>query len=84
MVITIDPKLEEYIREQAAMEGLTVDAFIERLVAANQSAEEEIENLVLEALESGEPVQATSAFWEERHSKLDESLSRSSGRWLAA
>lgn len=70
MVITLDPKLEAHLREKAALEGLTVDAYIERLIAADQSAEEEIESLVLEALESGEPVQATSAFWEERHCRL--------------
>ena len=80
MVITIDPKLEANLREKAALESLTVDAYVERLVAAGQSAEEEIELLVLEAVESGEPVQATSSFWEERHHTLDETLKRSASR----
>ncbi len=42
MTITIDPKLEERIRERAEDEGITVSAYVERLVGADQAAEEEL------------------------------------------
>ena len=53
MTITIDPKLEARLRERAEAEGLTVSAYVERLVNADQTAEEELEALALEGLNSG-------------------------------
>ncbi len=47
MTITIDPKLEARIREKAEAEGLSIDAYVERLVSADQMAEEELESLAL-------------------------------------
>ena len=44
MTITIDPKLEARIREKAEAEGLTVEAYVERLVSADQIAEIHIAN----------------------------------------
>ena len=58
MMITIDPKLEARIRAKAQAEGLTVDAYVERLVSADQAAEEELEALAFEGLQSGAPVEA--------------------------
>lgn len=55
--MTIDPKLEARIREKAESEGLTVSAYVERLVGADQSAEEELESLALEGLNSGAPIE---------------------------
>jgi len=37
MTITIDPKLEARLRERAEAEGLTVAAYVERLVNADQA-----------------------------------------------
>ena len=39
MTITIDPKLETRLRERAEAEGLTVSAYVERLVSADQAGE---------------------------------------------
>jgi len=74
MMITIDPKLEARIRAKAQAEGLTVDAYVERLVSADQAAEEELETLALEGLQSGAPVEAGLQYWEEKHRRLDERL----------
>jgi len=80
MTITIDPKLEARIREKAEAEGLTVDAYVERLVGAEQAAEEELESLALEGLNSGAPIEVGPSYWEEKHRRLDERLKRTGTR----
>lgn len=74
MTITIDRKLEARLRERAKAEGLTIPAYVERLVNADQAAEEELETLALEGLNSGDPIQVGTGYWEEKHRKLDERL----------
>jgi hypothetical protein len=76
MTITIDPKVEEWLRERAEAEGLSATAYIERLVNADQSAEEELERLALEGLNSGDPIEVGPGYWEEKHRRLDERLKR--------
>ena len=74
MPITIDPKLEARIRERADAEGLSVEAYVERLVQADQAAVHELGSLALEGLNSGDPVQVSQGYWEEKHRLLDEHL----------
>jgi hypothetical protein len=76
MTITIDSKLEARLRERAEAEGLTVPAYIERLVEADQSAHEELESLALEGLKSGEPIPVGPGYWEEKHGRLDNRLKK--------
>ncbi len=80
MTITIDPKLEARIREKAEAEGMTVSAYVERLVGADQAAEEELETLALEGLNSGSPIEVGPGYWEEKHRRLDERLKRTGTR----
>lgn len=80
MTITIDPKLEARIREKAEAEGLTVAAYVERLVTADQAAEEELESLALEGLHSGAPLEIGPGYWEEKHRRLDDRLKRAGTR----
>lgn len=80
MTITIDPKLEVRIREKAEAEGLSVDAYVERLVSTEQLAEEELEVLALEGLNSGDPIEVGPGYWEEKHRRLDERLKRTGTR----
>jgi antitoxin ParD1/3/4 len=80
MAITIDPKLEARIRERAEAEGLTVTAYIERLVNAEQFAEEKLESLALEGLNSGDAVEPGAGYWEEKHRRLDERLKKTGTR----
>jgi hypothetical protein len=61
MTITIDPRLEARLRKRAESEGLTVDAHLERLVHSDQAAEQELETLALEGLNSGTPIEAAPA-----------------------
>ena len=57
MVITINPELDGRVQERAEQEGLSVDAYVERLIKADLAAEEELEYLALESLASGKAVQ---------------------------
>jgi hypothetical protein len=63
------------IREKAEAEGLNVDAYVERLVSADQMAEE-LEALALEGLNSDEPIEVGPGYWNEKHRRLDERLKR--------
>ena len=78
MAITIDPNIEARLRERAEAEGLTVAAYLERLVNADQSAEEELESLALEGLNSGDPIEAGPGYWEEKHQRLNDRLKNAS------
>jgi hypothetical protein len=70
----IDPKLEARLRERAAAEGITVPDYVERLLNADQSAEEDLESIALEGVNSGDPIQSGPGYWEERHRRLDARL----------
>ena len=61
-------------------EGLSVAAYIERFLNADQAAEEELESLALEGLKSGDPIQAGPGYWEEKHRRLDERLKKTGTR----
>ncbi len=76
MTITIDPKLESRLLERAGAEGLTVSAYMERLVSAEQAVEEELESLALEGFNSGAPIEVGPAYWEQKHRRLDERLKK--------
>jgi len=77
MTISIPAKLELRLRTRAEAEGLTVEAYVERLVRADQQAEDELEALALEGLNSGEPVEVGPGYWEDKHRRLDERLNKS-------
>jgi len=74
MTITIDPTVEARLRERAEAEGLSVADYVARLVRADQSAEDELERLALEGLNSGQPIHVGPGYWEEKHRRLDERL----------
>ncbi|HEV8039041.1 MAG TPA: hypothetical protein VGP62_09270 [Bryobacteraceae bacterium] len=74
MSITIHPELETKLRARAEAGGLTVDEYIERLVRADQLAEDELEALALDGINSGEPFEPGSSYWEDKHRRLDERL----------
>jgi hypothetical protein len=70
ITITIDAKLESRLIQRAEAAGLTVSDYVARLVNAEQAAEEELESLALEGLNSGEPVEVGPGYWEEKHRTL--------------
>ena len=80
MSITIHPALEATLRTRAEAEGITVEAFLERLVRADQQAAEELEDLAMAGIYSGEPIEIGPGYWEEKHRRLDERLKRMNGQ----
>ena len=80
MTITIDPKLEARLRERAEAEGLTITAYLERLVQADQIAVDELESLAIDGLNSGDPIEVGPGYWEEKHRRLDERLKKTGTR----
>ena len=80
MSLAIDRDLETKIRARAEAEGLSVEAYLERLVHADQEGAKELEDLALEGLCSGGPIEAGPSYWLEKHRLLDERLSKTSGR----
>jgi hypothetical protein len=71
MSITIHLELEAKLRARAEAEALTVEAFLKREIEAAEEAEKELTRFALEGLNSGEPIRADTAYWEEKHRRLD-------------
>lgn len=80
MGISIDPELETKIRARAEAEGLSIEAYLERLVQADGQGTEELEALALEGLESGAPIEVGPSYWQDKHRQLDERLKKSETR----
>jgi hypothetical protein len=76
MTVTIDSRLDDHLLEKAAAEGMTVPAYVERLVEADESGERELESLALEGINSGEPIEVGPGYWEEKHRRLDERIAK--------
>ena len=72
MSITIHPELEAKLRARADAEGLTVEAYVERIACDDERAEQELEALALEGLNSGESIVADEAYWDEKRRRLIE------------
>jgi len=80
MSISIHPELETKLRARAQAEGMTVEAYLEPLVRAEQSAEDELTALALEGLDSGDPIEVSPGYWEAKHRKLDARFRGTSGQ----
>lgn len=80
MTITIHPEHEMRFRARAEAEGLTVEAYVERLLLADQQALDELEALAFEGLESDGPIQVGPGYWEEMHRRVEERLKNSAAR----
>jgi hypothetical protein len=67
MNIPIHPDVETKIRARAESEGLSIEAYLERPVQADQHGIEELEALALEGIESGASIEAGPSYWQEKH-----------------
>jgi antitoxin ParD1/3/4 len=80
MAITISKSLESWVQEQAALRGFASAAEYVQHVLQREREEQRrqqrksIERKLLEALDSGEPVEATPEFWEQRRQELRKRL----------
>jgi len=80
MNISLQPAVEARLREKAQAEGVTVEAYLEGLLRAQEQAEDELETLALDGLDSGESIPIDSAYWEDKHRRLDERLKKTGTR----
>jgi hypothetical protein len=72
MSITIHPELEAKLRARAETEGLSIEAYVERIACDDEEAEQELEALALEGLNSGESIEVGEKYWEEKRRRLVE------------
>ena len=72
MSITIHPELEARLRERAEAEGLSIEAYVERIARDDERAEKELEALALEGLNSGDSIVADDQYWENKRRRLME------------
>lgn len=77
MSITIHPPLETELRAKAKAEGISVEAYLERLLNSDQDALDELQSLANEGLNSGDPIEVDLGYWEQKHRRLDERLNSS-------
>jgi hypothetical protein len=77
MSLTIHPDLEARLRAKAEAEGITVEAYLQRVLRSDQEGIEELEALALQGLNSGEPIEPGPDYWEEKHLRLDARLKTS-------
>jgi hypothetical protein len=80
MSIAIHADLESRIRLRAEAEGLSVEAYLERLVRSEQAGLEELESLALAGLKSGAAVTVDADYWQEKHTLLDQRLNKNGRR----
>jgi len=80
MAITISKSLESWVEEQAALRGFASAAEYVQHVLQREREEQKrqqrksVERKLLEALDSGEPVEATPEFWHQRRQELRKRL----------
>jgi hypothetical protein len=76
MTITIRPEFEADLRARALADGISVETYVERLIAEDRNARDELASLAIEGLDSGPTIQPDSNWWIEKHRRLDERLKR--------
>lgn len=71
--ISLPLSLKEYVEKQVAAGGYsTPSEYLRELLRQDQKqrAEEKLEALLLEGLDSGEPIEITPEYWERKRSQL--------------
>jgi antitoxin ParD1/3/4 len=64
----------EFVEAEAARAGCTTTSeYFRRLIAEaqNRASQEKLERLLLEGLESGEPIQVSKEYWEKKRQQLE-------------
>lgn len=75
MNIALPESLKSFVQERVTAGGYSsVSEYMRELIRADQKRklEERIDTLLLEGLESGEPIAITPEYWEEKKRKLTE------------
>lgn len=64
MPITVDPELAEKLRARAEAEGITVNAYVERLIREDDNEIAHTEALLEQAAQSGEYIELNEQEWD--------------------
>lgn len=79
MNIALPESMKHFVQEQVTEGGYSsVSEYIRDLIrhAQKRKAEERIDGLLLEGLDSGQPIPVTPEYWEEKKRRLTERLSK--------
>ena len=81
MNIALPESMKHFVQERVTEGGYSsVSEYVRELIRADQKrkAEERIDTLLLEGLDSGQPIPVTAEYWEEKKRRLTERLSKAS------
>lgn len=79
MNIALPESMKHFVQERVSAGGYSsVSEYVRELIRADQrrKVEERIDALLLEGLDSGEPIPVTPQYWEEKKRKLTERLGK--------
>ncbi|MGA7496386.1 MAG: type II toxin-antitoxin system ParD family antitoxin [Isosphaeraceae bacterium] len=79
MNITLPESMKHFVQERVTEGGFSsVSEYVRELIRADQKrkGEERIDALLLEGLDSGQPIPVTPGYWEEQKRRLTERLSK--------
>ena len=79
MNIALPESMKEFVQERVSEGGYSsVSEYVRELIRADQRlrAEERIDALLLEGLDSGEPTPVAKEYWDEKKRKLTERLGK--------
>ncbi len=76
MNISLPDDLKAFVDQYIQGRYSTASEFVRELIrgAQREAAREQFERLLLDGLDSGEPVEITPVFWEERRAELEHRL----------
>jgi antitoxin ParD1/3/4 len=81
MNIALPETMKQFVQERVSEGGYSsVSEYVRELIRADQKrkAEQRIDALLLEGLDSGQPIAVTPEYWEAKKRRLTERLSRAS------
>jgi antitoxin ParD1/3/4 len=79
MNIALPESMKHFVQERVSVGGYSsASEYVRELIRADQKrkAEDRIDALLLEGLNSGEPIPVTKEYWEEKKRKLTERLGK--------
>lgn len=73
--LSLPASIESFLEQQVSQGGYeTVNEYILDLITQEQARVKRIEDLLLEGLDSGEPIEVTDQWWEEKREFLQQKL----------
>jgi antitoxin ParD1/3/4 len=79
MNIALPESMKQFVQARVSEGGYSsVSEYVRELIRADQKrrAEERVDALLLEGLDSGEPIEVTNEYWEQKKRKLAERLAK--------